>query len=701
MHRSLILMSVLILVFSAPALAEKEPSFDGRSATEWARKLRTGRDAEWHYAALELQNGGSEAVPVLIWLMKESSLGLQRRAATIAWKMGAPARPAIPALLGLLEHPETIVNLRAADALIALNGPAEPLVKALTALLTDANRSVRWSAANRLTRLGPAAAPALPALVKLTGDSYPQTRNAAALAIGATGEAARPFVPALVIQARGGSSGYRESAITALGALGPVAEMAVPVLVDLMKKPDGEFRFRASEALGRIGHPALPSLLPLTKSLSAPTRFLAAHALSFHGPEATRALPILRQALRGEDRGLRRVAAEDLARLGEVARPALEDLFAAIRGDDLEVSQHAAVAIGGFGRDPGVRNRVAKLIASGTEQEKRFAVIAVGEMGEFSGDLVPALVTLATTRSDMVGDAAEKAIDRLGVHARSALIVALADEDPRIVFTSIHKLLRMKEEARPAVPALLAVLAREEPVHRDTVIRTLVAIGPAVRGDLVAALGHESANVRSAVADALGRLGRPAAPGEVAALEKAAKDGDPTVRAAADAALSRVRPLSGGRAAELVELLDAPDASTRERATKDLLKLGVAALPALIARLEKGRAPEAVIAVTGALGSDAVPAVGALLGYVHVWRFRRTLIVALRSIGRPQVVLGLIGLLAHEKTYMRRAAVTALGDLGAMAVDSLPYLKPLAEKDPSEVVRKAAAQAIEEIGSAR
>ena len=96
--------------------------------------------------------------------------------------------------------------------------------------------------------------------------------------------------------------------------------------------------------------------------------------------------------------------------------------------------------------------------------------------------------------------------------------------------------LQMGADARPA---LLRMLAADEPAERAGAISVLALVGDAADGRAVSAgLGDASASVRAAAAHALARLG---AERDLEALLLALDDPSPDVRAAAATALGRLR----------------------------------------------------------------------------------------------------------------------------------------------------------------
>ena len=263
--------ALFVTVMRWPEQAHGEPAFRGKPARYWGRGVmdevgevrRTGILVEfglvseyvtWYRQALE--EGGREAVPVLLALrhdpnplLRQEVLGILSKigpvteavvpaiiealrdgdatdrwaAATFLGEMGPAAHQAIPDLRQRLEAPDPDIRARieAAFALWKVGGRHEPSVRALAEALED--EKAGYMAAARLGEMGPQAADAVPGLIR---------------ALNRRGS----------VECETG----REVAAEALGKIGPAARAAVPALTDLRNDSSYSVQTRAAAALEKI-----------------------------------------------------------------------------------------------------------------------------------------------------------------------------------------------------------------------------------------------------------------------------------------------------------------------------------------------------------------------------------------------------------------------------------------------------------------
>lgn len=195
----------------------------------------------------------------------------------------------------------------------------------------------------------------------------------------------------------------------------------------------------------------------------------------------------------------------------------------------------------------------------------------------------------------------------------------------------------------------------------------------------------------------------------------------------------------------LIEALKGKSSFVRDRAGETILRIGLAALPSLMALMNDedssvhkiaedlileiienfkkkgGAVTQDVIQTLLALleveeysdcvirfsekalrniGSDAVPALLAMVDHPS-WNVRAKAVKVLRSIGpvTPDVVPALVARLGDRSSDVREAAAGALGDIGPVTPNVVPALVELLA-DPAWKVRMRAAYALGEIGPA-
>lgn len=158
--RLLAALALAIFPSTGRSAADPEPSFDGKSLSQWmtllteARKDRSHASQDWRKAP---------------------------------WALSKIGVPALPALIAALDHPDPNVRLRAIRPIVAMGNVASDAAPALARRLKDEAPRVRqWSAA-ALGQIGPPAAGGVPGLIEALKDAEPSVRQAAAAALGAIG----------------------------------------------------------------------------------------------------------------------------------------------------------------------------------------------------------------------------------------------------------------------------------------------------------------------------------------------------------------------------------------------------------------------------------------------------------------------------------------------------------------------------------
>jgi HEAT repeat protein len=264
------------------------------------------------------------------------------------------------------------------------------------------------------------------------------------------------------------------------------------------------------------------------------------------------------------------------------------------------------------------------------------------------------------------------------------LSAALRDRDPQMRLAVIGLLGEMGDEAADAAPALAERTADADSAVRRAAIEALAKIGPKAKNTaftfLLQALGDADADVRQAAQSALDRVGLPTSKDRdvlVTALRKTRLGVKPRVYALN--ALAGMQLETKELVAILTEALQDPEAEVRRRAALHLGKYGSkareTALPALVSALKDHEADVRAAAVAGldALGG-----------------FRRAdvplLIDAYKEVNTP--------------ADSRAALVRWLGEMGPDAKDATFPILLDARNRPDALVRKAAAAALERMGTA-
>lgn len=303
----------------------------------------------------------------------------------------------------------------------------------------------------------------------------------------------------------------------------PTADDPLPDLVRALRGRVPADRLRAAKDLGRLGwlaRDAMPALVAAVNDDDPKVREAAAQAVGQMGPEA---LPALAGLLAHPDKYVRRHAVWALGKLGPLAVPSLGDLCEALRDADPRTASGAAQALGNMGAD--------------------------------AAAAVPAVAEAMRGTNIVLCRLAAKALSQIGTPALSTLIAHLQHSDPFVRGEAALAIGWIGPAARSAVPFLAGVvrgprgsLTRTPPPRRVKTPNEADELGgpddesptpietPAPPPDA----GTPDESCRVYAAQALGRIGPPAAQA-LADLVEAAHAGPDALRRAAQQAIRQIQ----------------------------------------------------------------------------------------------------------------------------------------------------------------
>jgi len=451
-------------------------------------------------------------------------------------------------------------------------------VKMLGEALRNKSIGIKRTAAYELSKCDPAeAAKAGAMLVKTLQAPDPLDRKEAALAIGRLKEEPEGGMAALLEQVEDQDPSARAAATLALGAHDSEPKRRLTVLLKTLSDENPEVRGAAASGLGSLGQAGDGVVDRLIERVDDRDEAPAVHrassrALAALAQRDPKVVGHMMEKLGSSKAAVRRRAALDLGELGPVAAPAVKGLAAMLVDKSRSVQRAAAQALGQVGES--AIEEVLDRLESENASEQMLAARALGNMGEHALPAVPELlerldgvdkgfVELAVHILSSVGAQAAphlaavirdressakkrsraiEAVVGLGAGARAAvaaLVDVLEDQDARVAHDTFLALLSLA----PKVEGEMGLLIEAVPTHRGKTREKLFAViqrrGSEAVGALSDHLGHQSAAVRVAAAEALGRLGTKSLPAR-AALEKASADQDATVQEAAKKALGMI-----------------------------------------------------------------------------------------------------------------------------------------------------------------
>ncbi|MFP6720418.1 MAG: sister chromatid cohesion protein PDS5 [Candidatus Poribacteria bacterium] len=240
-----------------------------------------------------------------------------------------------------------------------------------------------------------------------------------------------------------------------------------------------------------------------------------------------------------------------------------------------------------------------------------------------------------------------------------------------------------------------------EEIRLQIVTKVLDEIGESAVPILIAVLNDESAKVRNAAVDALGKIGESAEKAEpeiVSGLAKAATDESDKIRRNAIEELGDINSSSPEAISILIKGLGDQSKDIRLKSAATIMKIGLpakSAVPALMNALgdESDSVRRKVMSALGEMGSLARSAVPKLIeaSKDKSDKTRLTAIEALGSIGETegsinnQITPILIDALTDENDDIRREAADELGDIGATSPQAISALIRRLHDDEGDV----------------
>ena len=347
------------------------------------------------------------------------------------------------------------------------------------------------------------------------------------------------------------SERVRLSAAEALGALrDPVA---VGPLVRVLGDESSRMRIAVARALGAIGRRgAEVPLAGLLRDKVPSVRRSALAAIRLFGPHrpAKSPGPIDRWAPMIEDR-YPEVRAYAVRKLGQSGSPKAEAiLIGALNDRDVAVFFPASLWLGRLGGAEGVSALIATLETTASPQRWTSAAAALAERKDKRA-IGPLLRHMTSRRFDVdIAEAGLVALGGIGDKSALAPIRKLQETSGKIRLcraTLIGVLARLGDAASWSA-VLAAAGASDSASRRQGALWLGYTQSPRAVAPLTGLLSDADVSVRVMAATGLGNMRRGGQAAAGAALAKALKDKDKTVRQAAAAALERIRPATKGGA---------------------------------------------------------------------------------------------------------------------------------------------------------
>jgi HEAT repeat protein len=498
------------------------------------------------------------------------------------------------------------------------------------------------------------------------------------------------------------------------------AEAAIPKLIEALNADETRIRREAVLALFRAGEAARPAVSVLRRTLSDPdsqVRGQSATALGRIDRGSRETAAAIVRLLQDRDSQVVNAAGVALSDMGPVAMPAVLPL---LTDSNPEMRLHAVQILQrlhGYSPEAVAALRRATNDSNSTVREGAIVALLLDQRADLSE-----VIRWLHDGNKSVCDAAVTSLPTFGPAAAAALpdlIQRLEAPLPSQLPWLLFALRSLRQEAAPAVPALLTLI--DSPVEYDLadILETLVEIGAkpeAVSQLLVRFLNDDSSRIASRSGNLLSRVDPETARRQAAILaERLTSRRGETVALA----MAGLRGL-GVNAADAVPQLDAMlrqgDTDTQAQVANVLSRIGpraVSAFPTIVALLRDATptatSTPALIEAAGAIGPEAAPAIPRILELFRsaddssrrnsrslmIERVRCAALVAAANIGVREteyLALAEAGLSSPSST-MRIAALQAFSIIGESASRLLPDLLSTLD-DRETAVRLAAAQSI-------
>ncbi len=390
-------------------------------------------------------------------------------------------------------------------------------MSALVVALFDSRQSVRIAAQEAVLRMEP---DDLPALVDALKGKSADIRRTLAEEFCSVHSAVLPFLIAALNDERHVARIFAAEALVSVGFFAsnalPTRGDAVRALVGALGDPDDRVRSGAAGAMESlasfvppVADDIVPALIAALDDDNEDVWYPANRALRCSGPAA---VPALIAALHVQSEELRWKAADVLDNIGRpAAESALPALIAALNDESSIVRYHVCRALAHF--QPVAFSALVKGLHDHDENVRASAACSLGGFGL---DAEPVLLGALRDESAEVRYYAALAISRIEPVASetvAALITLLADrshvdENIRVCNAAADALERIGPPAAiPAVPALIAAFQEDDWDYHRDYIRAVANIGSGAVPELIEALHHENWRVRAGAARILGRVG--------------------------------------------------------------------------------------------------------------------------------------------------------------------------------------------------
>jgi HEAT repeat protein len=687
------------------------------------------------------------AVPALVDALEQGDESLRLQVLSVLQRLGSSAAEAAPALVRLVGNTDPNVRNYAMNVLSRFPRLPDEAAPALLEAIDRFDAQGQSMAVSLLGKFDPKVQGVVPVLVKLLDvASQPYTRQRALQSLRQLGfEGNTEAIDALVGALDHADASVRTQAVQEIRALRTISpkdlDRIVPALISVLTGPDRKAADQMARFLAEHGakvvRAGVEALLPRIESedpnervqalerfktlterepaeirparavllnrAEGPAQFermLALRLLVQSGQvEGDRMRLILEKGLNDEDPSIRVEAADGLSILwgsAETPMPGLVPVLLKLADDAHPTYRvRAFEALERLG--PEVEGSLPRLLAHRDDPDPDVraqvaeGLLRMGHEGRLAAVPMIARGVVEVSGSWSWPDRWSRMFAKLQpseAEALASLLVKRLDTQSSVLHRLVLALQELGPAAKPAVPALAALLGTASGFNTDQIVDVLAQLGPgAVEAGserLVRRLDDPKPEVRVRAARLLLKLDP--RPGGAGGRAIASMLDDPSTRTLAVTALGDLRQPVPEARPKLIEMLDDPDLSVRVQAARTLLLMGPedasAAQRTLVPMLDDPRASSSRALIARTLAESGEEGMAAALPVlIEMLRSKdpRERSQAVQALDCPSIrgaseaVPALVEMLDEPGNhYVRGRAASALSYIGPEAKPALP-----------------------------
>lgn len=604
-----------------------------------------------------------------------------------------------------LDHRDAYVRERVAYALSRVeplsyrHSSSIPAVTMLTQCLSDSDHNVREMAAYALAKIEPRSQETISELARLlAADKHPGVRESAAFALARIGPPARSAVDLLLSRINDSDPDVRENVAYALGEIEVLPKAAFSKLLErLVADKTPAVRRAITVAVGRIvyrsaNRPTDTSVAVLRQGLKSQIPEVRATTLgvlpSFQ--DSKQLVPELFEAFNSSDIETKRAVSGVLASAGPFDRKHLPTLISALSVRDRSVKAFVLDALSWY---PEHADEIVPHVIPFVDQQdpllQEKAIFTIARIGPMARAALPSLIDALKSRTDRIRSLAAWAIAELEPQSSDAVqplseMLETTSND-KALENVVFAIKKLGPYARAAWPKLVPFLAHRSNAVRKHALEALVnapldssdrEVASAMLATFPRLQNSSYVDARICVIRSLGKIGAQDQGVQSLLLNQLADEETLEVRQAAAFAIAELGVDWPAAEKSLAELLKTDDELTATYATLALLNMNSparAAWPELVRALghESSLVRKYAIRKLRESQFDSVDLVYDLCEIADNSSYEESRIYAIeclgmtRQDGEPVKHLLLTALHQHERPSVQKAAVGAMGRIGA------------------------------------